>query len=277
MERDGTSQSFKGGDDGSNPWKRTSSHIGSTQTHRASTGHHFENTSTAGNARAHLGDQYHYHGGQHNHYHKPTTATSSAHGATANQLLKSLFFPRMDFKYAAIQAAYRQTCQWLFNTAEYARWRDPELRQAHHDLLWVKGKPGSGKSTITKVALQHARTVYLDERSLYFSFNGRGNSLEKSVEGTFRSLLYQVVLEVPWLLETVNAQTVEAYGRSGWPLELLKDLFCRAMNQLGRTIQVTCYIDALDEGDNDDDIRDMIGFLAKMTESAVSGNVRLSV
>ena len=183
----------------------------------------------------------------------------------------------MNFRFAAIQAAYRQTCQWLFNTAEYARWRDQKLRQAHHGLLWVKGKPGSGKSTITKVALQHARETYLDERSLYFFFNGRGNSLEKSVERMFRSLLHQVVLEVPWLLEAVNAQTVKAYGKGGWPLELLKDLFRRAMDQLGRTVQVTCYIDALDEGDNDDDIRDMIGFLAEMTESAVSDDAKLSV
>lgn len=75
----------------------------------------------------------------------------------------------------------------------------------------------------------------------------------------------------------MNARSVEAYSKGGWPLELLKNLFREAMNQLGRTVQVTCYIDALDEGDNDYVIRDMIGFLAEMTESAVFENVRLSV
>jgi hypothetical protein len=161
MERDGTPQSFKGGDDGPNPWTGTSSHIGSTQTHRASPGHHFENTSAAGNARAHLGDQYHYHGGQHNHYHKPTTAISSAHGATANQLLKSLFFPRMDFRYAAIQAAYRQTCQWLFENM-----RDGAIRSSGRLIMAYCG---------SRESLARASQP---SRKLHYSMHGRCISMK---------------------------------------------------------------------------------------------------
>ena len=255
----------------------TSGQIMATATDHTPPGHHYVNTTTEGNAKVQLGDQFYYHGGQHNHYHRSATTIDHVHGVTAKQMMDSLSFPQMDFRYVTIQAAHRQTCQWLFETAEYRRWRDPELRQAHHGLLWVKGKPGSGKSTMSKVALQYAQKTYVDEKNLCFFFNGRGSSLEKSVEGMFRSLLHQVVLEVPWLLEAVNARAVEACSKGGWPLELLKNLFREAMHQLGRTVKVTCYIDALDEGDNDYDIRDMIEFLAEMTESAVSENVRLSV
>lgn len=280
MEINGTPQRPKGDGDAhlnTSTDTGTSGQIMATATNHTPPGHHYENTTTEGNSRVQLGDQFYYHGGQHNHYHCSATTIDHAHGVTAKQLMDALSFPQMDFRYVAIRAAYRQTCQWLFDTAEYRRWRDPELRQAHHGLLWVKGKPGSGKSTITKVALQFAQKTYVDEKNLYFFFNGRGSILEKSVEGMFRSLLHQVVLEVPWLLEAVNARSVEAYSKGGWPLELLKNLFREAMHQLGRTVQVTCYIDALDEGDNDYDIRDMIEFLAETTESAVFENVRLSV
>lgn len=284
MELDRTPQRPEGGCDAGvgsrlNPSTNagTSGQTVATTTYRTPPGHHFENVTTAGNAKAHLGDRYHYHGGQHNHYHRPANTIDHAHGVTATQLQDALSFSQMNFRYAAIQAAHRHTCQWVFNTAEYRRWHDPELRQAHHGLLWVKGKPGSGKSTITKVALQHAQKTYPDEKNLCFFFNGRGDGLEKSVEGMFSSLLHQVVLEVPWLLEAVNARAVKEYGKGEWPLELLKDLFREAMYRLGQTVQVTCYIDALYEGDNDDDIRDMIDFLAELTGSAVSKNARLSI
>ena len=210
----------------------TSGQTVATAMYRTPPGRYYVNVTTTGDAEAHLGDQYHYHGGQHNHYHPSTDTIDHAHGVTATQLQDSLSFSQMDFRYAAIQAAHRQTCQWLFNTAEYKRWRDPELRQAHHGLLWVKGKPGSGKSTITKVALQHARKTYLDEKHICFFFNGRGDGLEKSVKGMFRSLLHQVAPEVPWLLEAVNARAVKEYGKGEWPLELLKDLVREAMHRL---------------------------------------------
>lgn len=243
--------------------------------------HHFENLRIGDNARAHLGDEYHY-GGQHNHYYTSSadgssTAASGVPGVTPKQLLDSLSFPQMGFRYAAIQPAYHQTCQWLFETSEYIRWRNRGLRQAHHGLLWVKGKPGSGKSTIMKYALEHAMTMYPEERSLYFFFNGRGDNLEKSVEGMFRALLHQIALDVPWLVTAVNAQDAKAYGKGGWPLDLLKNLFREAIRQLGGTSQVTCYVDALDEGNNEDLVRDMVSFLEDIAESAVAGNANFSV
>lgn len=238
----------------------------------------YENIVTHDNARVHNGD---HHGNQYHHYYyaRPNDApdTRAAEKDRTNKLLESLSFPRQDYRFRTIEPAYQETCRWLFKTPEYTRWRDPGLRQVHHRILWVKGKPGAGKSTITKCALEHANATYPGERNIHFFFNARGDKLEKCSEGMYRSLLHQLAPEVPSVLQTFGHGAVEAYARAGWPVELLRSLFRSAILELAAQAPLNCYIDALDEGEDEDQMRDMVSFFGELAETANSTNIGFSV
>lgn len=224
-------------------------------------------------ARVHYGDQHH-------HYYARQSDTSDTEHKLKEfmqQLMKSLSFPQENSRFTTIEPAYQQTCQWLFETPAYARWRDWDLRRTHHGFLWLKGKPGTGKSTITKHALEHANATYLDERNIHFFFNARGDKLEKCTEGMYRSLLYQLAKDVPSLLQSVHVEAVKNYASIGWPLDLLRSLFREAVLKVASNVHLNCYIDALDEGEDEDQTREMVAFLEELAETAISKDIGLSV
>ena len=82
-----------------------------------------------------------------------------------------------------IKIAYAKTCKWLLKNSEYLNWLNPNKFNEHHGLLWIKGKPGSGKSTLMKFALADARKEIKDKIVISFFFNTRGEDLEKVEQG----------------------------------------------------------------------------------------------
>jgi hypothetical protein len=174
-----------------------------------------------------------------------------------DRLKEMLAFPEMDMRSARIETAQAQTCEWLPTTPEYKRWLDPELRSAHHGILWIKGNPGAGKSTIMKYALGCAQSSPGRGKVISFFFNARGDSLEKSTEGMYRSLLYHMSDDVPTLEGMGEQRARRYYNKEGWPLQLLKDMFLEAVTCITRKTPLVCFIDALDECD-EDEIRDML-------------------
>lgn len=236
---------------------------------------HYENSNIGDQARVHFGNQY---GDQHHHYYATKVedrGKSISQGDLMKQFLESLSFPQMNYRFRTIKPPTPETCSWLVETPQYMQWRNLELRHMHHGLLWLRGKPGSGKSTIMKFVLEYAKATYPNERSLYFFFNGRGTDLEKSVEGMFRSLLHQIARYAPQLETAVPLEALEMYSKGGWPLELLNSLFYEAIHRCGEDHQITCYVDALDEGDDENQIREMVDFFEDTIEAAFAGNIRL--
>lgn len=84
----------------------------------------------------------------------------------------------MEDRHLTINAAHAKTCQWLFERTEYKDWLDNAKREQHDDFLWIKGKPGAGKSTLMKCALPHASRNMKDRTILSFFFPARGSALE---------------------------------------------------------------------------------------------------
>lgn len=107
-----------------------------------------------------------------------------------------------------------------------------------------------------------------------FFFNARGGYLEKSTEGMHRSLLFQLLEKIPELqqvLENSNSGTITGSGSDSWYLSELRDLFSRAVAELGQR-QVTCFIDALDECD-ESEVRQMLDFFEDLGQNAVQNNI----
>jgi hypothetical protein len=93
----------------------------------------------------------------------------------------------------------------------------------------------------------------------------------------YRSLLYQLAKDVSSLLQSVHVEAVKNYASIGWPLDLLRSLFREAVLNIASKVHLNCYIDALDEGEDEDQTREMVAFLEELAETAASKNLGLSV
>ena len=193
-------------------------------------------------------------------------------------LVDSLRFDQIDARQMSIKSAHTKTCEWLLKKTEYLDWLDAAKLHEHHGFLWIKGKPGTGKSTIMKFALANSRRTMKDIIIISFFFNARGADLEKSTIGMYRSLLLQLlerVSELQCVFDSLGFATWNSSGYHQWSVELLKDLFQHAIQKLGK-FSVACFIDALDECE-EHQIRDMITFLQQLGELSVSAGIRFHI
>ena len=190
-------------------------------------------------------------------------------------MMESLDFDQAETRQATIKNAHVKTCKWLLQQSEYQDWLDPRKTLETYGFLWIKGKPGTGKSTIMKFTLVHVeRTMSKELISVSFFFNARGRELEKSTTGMYRSLLFQLLKKLPRLqgiLDFINLSRMSAR----WELEVLKQTFRYAVEKLERE-HLLCFVDALDECP-EDQVRDLIEFFESLSHLAVMNQIRLHV
>ncbi|KAJ4289061.1 hypothetical protein N0V90_011403 [Kalmusia sp. IMI 367209] len=189
-------------------------------------------------------------------------------------LLESLQFDQLDARQMSIKVAHAKTCKWLLKTPEYEDWLDSKKLADHNGLLWIKGKPGAGKSTLMKFANTHARRTMKDTIVISFFFNARGESLEKSTVGTYRSLLLQLLQQLPELQCVFDSLTISVSAISPsyqWSAKTLEFLLEQVIQNLGRS-SLVCFIDALDECE-EDQVRDMILFFQSIGEMVMSAGL----
>jgi len=103
--------------------------------------------------------------------------------------MTSLSFPEMHERGTDIETAAEGTCRWILDHPTYQQWD-----ANGQGLLWVKGKPGSGKSTLMKHIVRERGRIQPEGRNLniVFYFHGRGTELQKSPMGLFRALIHQI-------------------------------------------------------------------------------------
>ncbi|KAJ6257988.1 hypothetical protein Dda_6900 [Drechslerella dactyloides] len=216
---------------------------------------------------------------------KTPVIAATASGASTEQrqqLMDALNFDQIDARQTTIRRAHAKTCKWLLRNSEYLDWLNVDQISEHHGLLWIKGKPGTGKSTIMKFALKQAeRTMKKDILIISFFFNARGEDLEKSTIGMYRSFLFQLLRkvsdhEIQDVFDSLGS--IPALGSSDhhrWDVETLKDTFRHAVEKF-RQRRLICFIDALDECE-EDQVRDMVGFFENLGQLAVSAQIQLHV
>jgi ankyrin repeat protein len=166
----------------------------------------------------------------------------------------------------------------LLKKSEYQDWLDFNNIFEHHGFLWIKGKPGTGKSTMMKFALAQAKKTRTDTIIISFFFNARGEVLEKSTVGMYRSLLVQLLEKIPELQSLLDFLGLALPSKSDsyrWDIEILKELFRCAVEQLGQR-RLTCFIDALDECE-ENQVRDMVADFEHLGQLAFSARVQFRV
>lgn len=170
------------------------------------------------------------------------------------ECLQSLYFNEMHWRRDDVVDAAPTTCAWLMEHTTYCKW----LAEGH-GLLWIKGNPGTGKSTVLKHTLESAEREAEQNCILAsFFFHGRGAPIQKDVLGLFRSLLHQILQQNRDLLcvfTSIYKKKCSTQGRFGsdwnWNKNELQTFFRSNVVDTARTHQMRIYIDALDESGQD--------------------------
>ncbi|KZL84934.1 ankyrin repeat-containing protein [Colletotrichum incanum] len=202
-----------------------------------------------------------------------------AHSKATQACMRSLAFEEIDGRQHGIDAAAAGTCEWLLRHETLIQW----TRQ-HRGLVWIKGKPGSGKSTLMKYALEKVPPLFATQPLvLSFFFHGRGHELQRSLLGLFRSLLHQLLNLVPGaLLDLIDTfdQRSKTIGEAGkdwqWHLPMLQAFFQSSLLKILKRRAVLVFIDALDECGEQPAVQ-LIEHLKQLLSSLPSTDLQLSV
>ncbi|PKK43747.1 hypothetical protein CI102_12484, partial [Trichoderma harzianum] len=155
---------------------------------------------------------------------------------------RSLSFHDRDARLENISPVQQDTCEWIFQMPVFQNWYEHTERD--NGLLWIKGNPGTGKSTLMKHILKYCQAEADYAIAAYF-FNARGAQLEQTPLGMLRSLLFQLLEHEP--------QIPKCQSR---PLLLI--------------------IDALDEC-SELDVQKVAEFLEDLSKNAVNSGITLNV
>ncbi|KAJ1336157.1 ankyrin repeat domain-containing protein 50 [Microdochium nivale] len=199
------------------------------------------------------------------------------------KLLDTLYFPEMQSREANIHDALKDTCDWVYSQQEYINWAERLGVEDHHGMLWVKGKPGAGKSTLMKNLVRHAKSLHATGSTesylvVSFFFNARGTqALEKNVLGLYRSLLHQTLSTNLRALNDLTRRKRDALRLAAlqWKLWELKDCLLDVFATKGSQ-PTWIFIDAMDEC-ADDEVRDLVEFLRKLTSKSFKVGAVLNV
>ncbi|KAJ5134428.1 hypothetical protein N7526_005793 [Penicillium atrosanguineum] len=150
-----------------------------------------------------------------------------------------------------IEPCHPNTCQWILELENYKSWKSQS-----RGLLWIKGKPGAGKSTLMlflhdklKIPQDGDHGIRLD-----FFFTARGTEMQRTPLGMLRSLLNQIFDRDT----TVRAQVREAYEQRcrqfgygdrlwEWPRVVLEELLANTILASASRQHIVIFVDALDE------------------------------
>ena len=184
--------------------------------------------------------------------------------ASDQALLNSLRFEYMAQRQATVEPAHEQTFGWVLDPSSPVKFDD--WLRFQDGIYWVMGKAGSGKSTLMKFLLNHMKTAeslssWAGPKRLVtasFFFWNAGPSIQKSQEGLFRSLLYEILSQCPELTRTICSSKAKTFrpfvGEHGsWTRQELWHAIAQLKDQCGARARFCFFIDGLDEYDGEPD------------------------
>jgi hypothetical protein len=179
-----------------------------------------------------------------------------------DRIKAQLHYQRQDDRFEDIVEAHEETFRWALeeNNNTSSSWPSlyDWLREGQ-GVYWVSGKAGSGKSTLMKFLhqdprLQEALKLWAGNAQLYivsFYFWNPGTDLQRSQEGLFRSLLYQILEQEASLARVLFAEQFIASAKwSEFPtFHELRRAFRRLTTLNDPSIKIALLVDGLDEFD----------------------------
>ncbi|KAH8746958.1 hypothetical protein F5882DRAFT_237087, partial [Hyaloscypha sp. PMI_1271] len=201
--------------------------------------------------------------------------------------LKSLYFDEIEIRRHGIEKPLEETCKWLFGQPHYLTWMRRERLGEHKGILWIKGKPGSGKSTLMKHIMHVLKDGNVSPAIVSFFFDARATQLENTALGFYRSMLHQALEQtIRWPVEAVKmfADKFKWTTSPVWHQQEFRKALEIALLSFGRA-QHSCYIliDALDECQDTDQTpgteswQEIVTFLNRVSQLAVKEGTNLNI
>ena len=182
-----------------------------------------------------------------------------------------------------IEPAAKDTGSWLLESADFQDWAQRKRLDQHHGFFWIKGNPGSGKSTLVKKVYANIRANSSDSSSIIaaFFFNARGSDLERSPVGLFRTLLYSLCQQISALRAVVLKKYLEKSKllQPGWEWHVgeIKALLNSVVTpSVLEQRNLVLFVDALDECDLTQ-IKPVIRFFEDLASSAVRQETKVNI
>lgn len=132
--------------------------------------------------------------------------------------------------------------EWLLQKDSFREWRDAYSSK----LLWLRGRPGAGKSFLSGMAVNHLRERGLDCCSFFFV---SGDNTRSSLNALLRSMAFQMALIHPEILSCI----LELSSRKDCSIDKVdhnpvwRQLFLSGILKIKLNRQQYWVIDAIDE------------------------------
>ena len=198
--------------------------------------------------------------------------------------LRSLSFETMDARRHNIQRALQNTCDWVFDVPQFQEWRSRKKLEEHNGVLWIKAKPGAGKSTLMKHILLYCQSSFHDHLITAYFFNARGITLEKTPFGMLRSLLYQLLSQSPQLLRLFMPHFLDKQKKHSkddddlgweWHFGELRDFLLEIMVH-SHVPPTYILVDAIDECE-EPEVRQLVALLEETSLAAANSGISLNI
>jgi hypothetical protein len=238
------------------------------------------------------------------------------------RILKQLYFTSMYYREDYMRSAEEGTFEWLSedetgktDNADLTTRDDPEWLYQYDDekrndcrsrlLSWLRnghgifhvvGKAGAGKSTLMKLLVRHHRIHkelqhWAGGKTLlfgHFFFWRAGNREQNSLEGLFRSILFETLSRSPELLPDVFPEAYEEFTRTERD-NCIDDIYFRSEDlrtaawklaalSMPDDCRLCLFIDGLDEyGENSRDKQQHKDLAETLLQWGISDRVKLLV
>ncbi|KAM0449404.1 hypothetical protein ACHAO4_007753 [Trichoderma viride] len=194
--------------------------------------------------------------------------------------LRSLSSEYMDERKEDISLAHPETCDWFFETRQFQQWYRRDNLENHNGVLWIKGHPGTGKSTLMKHTLGHLEKELSETHVIAAHFfNARGDDSEQTPLSMLRSLLYQLLEKEPSIYEQFlplfrnKKQKFDTHWKWREP-DLKNFLLSTIQNYQSKPLIIL--VDALDECE-EAHVRDAVGLLEELSIKALGVGLPLNI
>ncbi|KAK4208648.1 hypothetical protein QBC37DRAFT_252923, partial [Rhypophila decipiens] len=170
---------------------------------------------------------------------------------TEKNCLRSLHFPDIGTWEDTVDPAMPQTFTWAWTDDDdsFATWA-----HSKNQLYWVRGKPGSGKSTFLKDLVYRLPSHHVGRPKIVIAghfLRFDGSDLSRSLEGILRSWLWQISTQREDALREVMPHFVELQSTQpapSWSLRTLYKALISAIKVLHETdSSLFLFLDALNE------------------------------
>ncbi|KAF7534506.1 hypothetical protein G7054_g6171 [Neopestalotiopsis clavispora] len=167
--------------------------------------------------------------------------------------------------------------EWLFtDQVPFSKWLQDDTDK-FGPVFWITGRPGSGKSTLMRFALEDKRTIELLPESighpLAYFFHLRGKStVQKSLGGMLKELLHQLLWQFPHFYSQIGPiykRRVSMLDSRNWDLDSLTEGFLQIPKFIPSSQRtrdrVFLFIDALDENENQEENETMMKLIKRLS------------